>query len=112
MLLKNGETLIEVIERAGGLTDRAFADGAIFSRENLREKEEEQKERLIAQLEADLATATLSATDSKDANKAQSAANVMLTRLRNTESQGRLVIDLETLMSDKDQLLAKDGDAF
>jgi polysaccharide export outer membrane protein len=34
-----GETLFDVIQRAGGLTDRAFADGAIFSRENLRIKE-------------------------------------------------------------------------
>jgi polysaccharide export outer membrane protein len=103
--LKNGETLIEVIERAGGLTERAFPNGAIFSRENLRKKEDEQKERLIAQLESDLATATLSATDPKDAMQAEAAANVMLTRLRNSESQGRLVIDLGGL-------LAKNGDVL
>ena len=58
--VKAGETLIDVIYRAGGLTERAFAKGVVFSRENLREKENEQKERLITQLESDLATATLS----------------------------------------------------
>jgi polysaccharide export outer membrane protein len=110
--IKSGETLVEVIERAGGLTDRAFAGGAVFSRENLRQKEEEQKERLIAQLEADLATATLSATDSKDAMQAQSAAKVMLTRLRNSESQGRLVIDLGDLIQENGDLLAQNGDVL
>ena len=57
-----------------------------------------QRERLIAQLEADLATATFSANDSAEVAQAQSAANAMLSRLRNTESQGRLVIDLEKIL--------------
>ena len=89
-----GETLYDVIQRAGGLTDRAFPEGAIFSRENLREKEDEQRERLIAQLESDLATATLAATGSVKRHKLKSLLSAMLVRLQNTESQGRLVIDL------------------
>ena len=110
--IKSGETLNDLIKRAGGLSERAFSKGAFFSRRNLRVKEEEQKERLIAQLEADLATATLSATDSADAAKAQSAANAMLSRLRNTESQGRLVIDLDKILNSKNNssLLVKSGD--
>ena len=35
--IKLGETLFDVIQRAGGLTDRAFADGALFSREKILE---------------------------------------------------------------------------
>ena len=110
--IKNGETLYDVIKRAGGITDRAFPDGAIFSRENLREKEDEQRERLIAQLESDLATATLSAKDSEEASQAQSAARAMLARLRNTESQGRLVIDLSKIIKEGEQskLVVKTGD--
>ena len=45
--MKAGETLFEVIERAGGVTDRAFPSGAVFSRENLRLKEEEQRDRRL-----------------------------------------------------------------
>ena len=112
--IKLGETLFDVIQRAGGLTDRAFADGALFSRENLRIKEDEQRERLIKQLESDLATATLSATDSEEAAKAQSAARAMLSRLQNTESQGRLVIDLNKILKDaeRSELLVKDQDSL
>ena len=112
--LKAGEKLTDVINRAGGLTDRAFLKGAIFSRENLRVKENEQRERLIAQLESDLATATLSAKDPADAAQARSAANAMISRLRNSESLGRLVIDLEELLASSkvDGLLVKDGDVL
>ena len=112
--IKLGETLFDVIQRAGGLTDRAFADGALFSRENLRIKEDEQRERLIKQLESDLATATLSATDSEEAAQAQSAAQAMLSRLQNTESQGRLVIDLNKILKDaeRSELLVKDQDSL
>ena len=112
--IKLGETLFDVIQRAGGLTDRAFADGALFSRENLRIKEDEQRERLIKQLESDLATATLSATDSEEAAQTQSAARAMLSRLQNTESQGRLVIDLNKILKDAERsdLLVKDQDSL
>jgi polysaccharide export outer membrane protein len=94
------------------LTDRAFPKGAVFSRENLRETEDQQKERLISQLEADLATATLAASDSADAWQTNSAANAMLSRLKNTESQGRLVINLEQIIENSSQsdLIVKDGD--
>ena len=104
--------MYDTIQRAGGLTEQAFPQGSIFSRENLRIKEDEQKDRLIAQLEADLANTALSANDPEDAVQAKSAANAMLLRLRNTESQGRLVINLENLLYNKGKsiLLVKDGD--
>ena len=110
--MKAGETLFEVIERAGGVTDRAFPSGAVFSRENLRLKEEEQRDRLIAQLESDLANATLSASDSEEVSQSQAAANAMLARLRNTQPQGRLVIDLTKILDDgkKSELRIKAGD--
>ncbi len=110
--IKIGETLHDVLKRAGGINERAFPQGSVFSRENLRLKEDEQRERLIAQLESDLATATLAAQSSEDAAKAQSAARSMLSRLRNSESQGRLVIDLSEIIEkgEESQLLVKSGD--
>ena len=104
--------MTDIIKRAGGLTERAFPKGAVFSRQNLREIEDQQRKRLISQLESDLATATLAASDSADASQASSAANAMLSRLKNTESQGRLVINLEQIIENPSQsdLLVKDGD--
>ena len=110
--IKPGETLMDIINRAGGLTDRAFPSGAVFSRENLRESEDQQRKRLISQLESDLANATLVAFEPEDASQASSAANAMLSRLKNTKSQGRLVIKLEELIRNPSQtdILVKDGD--
>jgi polysaccharide export outer membrane protein len=110
--IKPGETLMDIINRAGGVTERAFPMGAVFSRENLRETEDQQRERLISQLESDLVTATLAASDSADASQASSAANAMLSRLKNTKSQGRLVINLNEMIENSSQsdLLVKDGD--
>ena len=110
--IKPGETLMDIINRAGGLTDRAFPSGAVFSRENLRESEDQQRKRLISQLESDLANATLVAFEPEDASQASSAANAMLSRLKNTKSQGRLVIKLEELITNPSQtdILVKDGD--
>ena len=107
-----GETVSQLVARAGGLSDQAFSGGAVFSRENLRETEEKQKERLISQLESDLATATLSSTNAEESVQARSAAQSMLSKLRNQESQGRLVIDLDKILEadSSSDLLVKDGD--
>jgi protein involved in polysaccharide export with SLBB domain len=107
-----GETVSQLVARAGGLTDQAFAGGAVFSRENLRKSEEKLKKRLISQLESDLATVTLSSTNAEESAQARAAAESMLSKLRNQESQGRLVIDLDKIL-DTDvysDLLVKDGD--
>jgi polysaccharide biosynthesis/export protein len=107
-----GETVSQVVARAGGFTDQAFVSGAIYSRENLREKEEKQKERLISQLESDLATATLSSSNEEESAQARAASYSMLSKLRNQESQGRLVIDLDKFLEadSSSGLLVKDGD--
>ena len=85
-----------------------------FRGKTYAKKENEQKERLITQLESDLATATLSAEDAADATQARFAANAMISRLRNSESQGRLVINLEQMLFDSESknLLVKSGDVL
>jgi protein involved in polysaccharide export with SLBB domain len=41
-LTRRGEPLSEVLERAGGVTDYAFADGAVFTRDSINEHIERQ----------------------------------------------------------------------
>ena len=41
------------MERAGGLTDLAFAEGAVFTREELKEREQKQLETLATRMESD-----------------------------------------------------------
>ena len=110
--IKHGETLYEIINRAGGITNRAFVEGAIFSRENLRKKEDEQRENLISQLESDISNAAITASNPEEVAKAQAGADRILSRLKNSKSQGRLVINLSTILDagENSQLIVKDGD--
>lgn len=97
--IEPGETLSSVIERAGGLTQFAFPRGSVFLREELREREREQLDRLAARLETDLATMTLQAARF-DSQAAQSATvgQSILQQISQLEPVGRLVIDLEAVM--------------
>lgn len=94
--IRRGETLRQVLERAGGLTDAAFPEGAIFLRESLREREQEQINALARRLEADLATLSLEARDTSG-GQALETGESLLRQLRELQAVGRLVIDLEQL---------------
>ena len=76
--IKLGETLAQVLSRAGGLTKQAFSEGAVFSRESLKIKEQEQRERLIAQLESDVANLSIRAESQSEAQQAQAVASSLL----------------------------------
>ena len=94
--IRSGETLRQVLERAGGLTDAAFPEGAIFLRESLRKREQEQIDALARRMEADLTTLSLERLDTTGA-QALETGQALLEQLRQIEAVGRLVIDLDQL---------------
>jgi protein involved in polysaccharide export with SLBB domain len=105
--IRRGETLNSVITRAGGLTDLAFPEGAVFLREDLKIREKEQMEVLARRLESDLASLSLQSLDSTG-SEALTVGQSLLAQLRSAEPVGRLVVDLQSL-SDTGQLdLARD----
>jgi len=110
-----GDSLYSVIERAGGLTDQAFPQGSVFLRRELREREEEQIADLSSKIESDLASLQLqAANEDAGVQEAQIAGAALLTKLRNTQATGRLVIDLPRLLANPDnkaiEVLLKQGD--
>ena len=113
--VRRGETLARVLVRAGGLTDDAFAEGAVFLRETLREREQEQIELLARRLEADLAALSLQLADTSG-SETLSTGGALLDQLRNTKAVGRLVIDPGHINGDQGRTSAltdielRDGD--
>ena len=95
--IHRGETLRSLMARAGGLTDLAFAEGAIFTRDELKERERKQLETLAVRMESDLAQVSLMSAQEtgKDAGQALAIGNSLLASLREAKPVGRLVIDLE-----------------
>jgi protein involved in polysaccharide export with SLBB domain len=94
--IRRGETLRQVLDRAGGLTNEAFSAGSIFLRQSLRQREQEQIDLLARRLEADLISLSLQTADSGGADTL-STGRALLDQLRSAEPVGRLVIDLEQL---------------
>ncbi|HHQ14827.1 MAG TPA: hypothetical protein ENK16_07335, partial [Chromatiales bacterium] len=99
--VRRGETLGSVIERAGGLTDMAFPEGSVFTREFLREREAEQLAVLHTRLKTDIATLAVQRAQTPDGKAAEalSVGQSLLIQLENTEPQGRLVVDLPAIIS-------------
>jgi polysaccharide export outer membrane protein len=119
--IRRGETLSSVLKRAGGLTDLAFPEGAVFTRASLREREAAQIATLADRLQTDLASLALQATQSvgptgmqQPATQALVVGQSLLDNLREVEPVGRLVIDLPKVVAatprDHDDVVVKGGD--
>lgn len=116
--IKRGETLSGVLKRAGGLTDLAFTEGAIFTRESLKEREAQQISALADRLQGDLAALALQATQGggsagQAATQAVAVGQTLLDGLREIEPVGRLVIDLDRVIAaagSHQDVVLKDGD--
>ena len=109
--IQAGETLNEVIERAGGLTDRAFPDGAVFSRERLREAERERLEQSQQRLRRDLLGLQFRGSDNRISSDQLNTIRGLIADIQQVEAAGRLVIDLERVIEgDHSRVELVDGD--
>ncbi|MEZ5498959.1 MAG: SLBB domain-containing protein [Steroidobacteraceae bacterium] len=99
--IRRGETLRSILERAGGLTQLAFPEGAVFTREELREREQKQLDQLGQRLQGDLATLALqgAAANQAQAGTALSVGQSLLAQLQSTKAVGRLVIDVNRVLT-------------
>jgi polysaccharide biosynthesis/export protein len=113
-----GETLRSVMERAGGVTNFAFVEGAVFTRVELRDREEKQLDALATRMQSDLAQLSLQVAQEtgRDAGQALIVGQSLLASLRATKSVGRLVIDLDRSMrantGNEDDVVLKNGDTL
>ena len=98
--IKRGESLASVIKRAGGLTSIAFPRGAIFLRADLKTREQENIDRTADRLQAQLASASLTAANAdKNATTTAAVGQALVAQFRATKAVGRLVIDLPALLA-------------
>ena len=100
-----------MLERAGGLTDLAFPEGSVFTRVELREREERQLEVLASRVERDLAA--LSVTDPQSAAALQTG-QALVSQLRNSVATGRWAIRLDEIVAGnvESDIVLKGGDVL
>jgi polysaccharide biosynthesis/export protein len=117
--IKPGETLKSVIERAGGLTEYSFPEGAVFTRAELKRREQEQMDQLAARMKVELGVLALravatSAGSTGNASSALIVGRSLLQQLQGEKAVGRLVINLPQIIrepaSSPDDVVLRDGD--
>ncbi|MBS0366232.1 MAG: SLBB domain-containing protein [Proteobacteria bacterium] len=97
--IRPGESLKSVLARAGGLTRFAFPEGSVFTRDELRVREQEQLDMLAERMQRDIALLALQAAGAgqSGAAGALSVGQSLLSQLKASKAVGRLVIDLPRL---------------
>jgi polysaccharide export outer membrane protein len=111
--LTRGQTLSDLLERAGGLTGVAFPEGAVFTRIKLAEIEAERLVEAEKRLQKDLSALQLEAANAqKAAPQDTETLESLLADVRSSKPLGRLVVDLNAVQQgDPNQnVVLQDGD--
>lgn len=113
---RRGETLSQVLARAGGLTAHAYAKGAVFTRKELQEQEQQRLKDLEARLMTELASAAATQANKDVAATAERQLQLarMLEQLRQTQAVGRMVINLPAVVAAQTEadIRLEDGDVL
>lgn len=95
--LVNGETLSDVIARAGGLKDLAYPQGTVFTRQSVRDLEKQSFERVASDLDRNLAAFMTTGAKGEQGITAESAVAVrgLMEDIRKAEPVGRVVVEAD-----------------
>ena len=108
--IRRGESLSELIAKAGGFTQFAHQEGSVFTRIKLQELEQQNLLKLTGDLRVEMASKSLS-----DEGYSQSYSEVqkMLGDLTKLQPLGRLVLDLPRVVKNNAyDVLLEDGDVL
>ncbi|XQF90949.1 SLBB domain-containing protein [Pseudoalteromonas espejiana] len=95
--IRKGESLRELIERAGGLTEYSYSKGAVFTREKLRFQQQQQLNKLSEDLRRDIASKSFNNSVTDSTLSYQDMTN-LINDLAKVKAVGRLVIDLPAVV--------------
>ena len=120
--IRKGERLSSLIERAGGFTDDAFLDGAIFNRKSIREAQEKLRQDYVERENKNLVSEQQAillrrgtGLDPASVTESVRMRQEMMQYIASAEIQGRMVMILlpvSLLKGTKYDLLLEDGDTL
>ena len=117
--LTPGETLPQLLQRAGGLSRDAYLYGTVFSRESTRAQQQENLNQAIRRMEAQINSET--ATSMQNVYDQEKGASVqaqlagqrmMLERLRSLRASGRIALEMDANTPELPPLALQDGDTI
>tara|TARA_B100001250_G_scaffold231277_1_gene198505 strand:+ start:2045 stop:3850 length:1806 start_codon:yes stop_codon:yes gene_type:complete len=112
--IQKNDTLLDIIDRAGGYTERAYSRGAIFTRLDVAKSQKQAFLKSADRLEETIANALVGDSVQLD-EFSLTAISKIIDKLRKVEPIGRQVVDVNYLRLKTDPLLAFevfDGDTL
>ncbi|ATD02045.1 sugar transporter [Pseudoalteromonas tetraodonis GFC] len=109
--IRRGETLSNLLERAGGFSEFAATNAAVFTRQSIKKQEQQQLARLSTELRRDIASKSFQSSVSSN-TLTYDEMNKLLADLANVDAVGRLVIDLPLIVNNEQNLVLQDGDVL
>ncbi len=115
--IDRGESLCQVLQRAGGLTHDAYSFGAVFSRESVREMQQGTIDQLQEQLDDLMMELSLSHSYNNDEKSSPEWSGKQdyiraIKQIERAEATGRMVVNLNQVRAcqSEDALALEDGD--
>jgi polysaccharide biosynthesis/export protein len=91
--IRRGEKILDIIQRAGGVSEYAYPYGSIFTRESIKNVEKEGQKRLSHELELGLASNLL--TRKEGAERSAEVLKMLLDDIKQQKTLGRVVIEAD-----------------
>lgn len=100
-----GDTILDVINRAGGYTSQAYTEGAIFLREKVAESQKAAFERSADELEKTIIDIITKGALPNISEFTLAPLSALIRRLRDEEPPGRMVVDVDSLKLRTDPII-------
>ena len=100
--IQKGDRMLNVLERAGGLSEQGYSLGSVFTRKKIAEEQKISFERSANLLEQAVADALTGGNIQNISQGGLAPVSVLISRLRNTRPIGRLTVDADPLILKKD----------
>lgn len=120
--IRDNERISDVVKRAGGYTEQAYLEGAIFTRESVRQVQQARIDEMMRKLEIDIARlsseevqTSVSAEDLAAQTQFMTSQKILLEKLKATRATGRVVISLlplEKFIGTSNNMLLENGDSL
>lgn len=95
--IRPGDTILDILNRAGGMTVDAYVEGAVFLRESVAESQKNAFLRSAVELENTIIDIITKGSIDNITEFTLSPITILIKRLREEEPPGRMVVDLDSL---------------
>ncbi|MEY3652318.1 MAG: hypothetical protein RL739_488 [Pseudomonadota bacterium] len=115
--IQAGETLSQLMRRAGGISTNAYIYGTVFTRESTRKQQQSNLNQAVRRFESEMSGQSAALVqNSQDTDKAtllaqtQAAQRQMLAKLKTLEATGRISLEIDPLRPTLPDMPLEDGD--